>query len=177
MENLFTILVLLSLIALVIALVKPSIFKRLKPNWGRKQFALIFGCLLIFSFIGFGRVYKPIPKEETAKALPDQVSQETKQSPAETTTPLETPKVTAVSVESSPTPSASPTTKVVASPKATTTTVAAKVNCDPSYPTVCIPPPPPDLDCKDITYRNFKVLSPDPHNFDGKDKDGIGCES
>jgi len=49
-------------------------------------------------------------------------------------------------------------------------------NCDPSYPTVCIPPPPPDLDCGEITYRNFKVLQPDPHRFDG-DKDGIGCES
>ena len=49
-------------------------------------------------------------------------------------------------------------------------------NCDPSYPTVCIPSPPPDLDCKDIQYRNFKVLPPDPHRFDG-DKDGIGCES
>jgi micrococcal nuclease len=49
-------------------------------------------------------------------------------------------------------------------------------NCSPSYPTVCIPPPPPDLDCKDIPYRRFKVLPPDPHNFDG-DGDGIGCES
>jgi len=49
-------------------------------------------------------------------------------------------------------------------------------NCDPSYPTVCIQPKPPDLDCGDIPYRNFKVLPPDPHNFDG-DKDGIGCES
>lgn len=49
-------------------------------------------------------------------------------------------------------------------------------NCDPSYPTVCIPPPPPDLDCGDITYRNFTVLPPDPHRFDG-DHDGIGCES
>jgi len=48
-------------------------------------------------------------------------------------------------------------------------------NCDSAYPTVCIPPPPPDLDCKDITYRKFKVLSPDPHNFDA-DGDGIGCE-
>lgn len=50
-------------------------------------------------------------------------------------------------------------------------------NCDPSYPTVCIPPPPPDLDCGDIPYRRFQVLPPDPHNFDGSDKDGIGCES
>ncbi len=48
--------------------------------------------------------------------------------------------------------------------------------CDPSYPTVCIPPPPPDLDCADIPYRRFTVLPPDPHHFDG-DHDGIGCES
>ena len=47
-------------------------------------------------------------------------------------------------------------------------------NCDLSYPTVCIPPPPPDLDCGDIPYRRFTVLPPDPHNFDG-DGDGIGC--
>ncbi len=49
-------------------------------------------------------------------------------------------------------------------------------NCDPAYPGVCIPPPPPDLDCKDIPYRRFKVVPPDPHRFDG-DHDGIGCES
>lgn len=49
-------------------------------------------------------------------------------------------------------------------------------NCDPSYPDVCIPPYPPDLDCRDIPYKKFRVLPPDPHRFDG-DKDGIGCES
>ena len=48
--------------------------------------------------------------------------------------------------------------------------------CDPSYPTVCIPPPPPDLDCADVRYSHFKVVGRDPHNFDG-DHDGIGCES
>ncbi|SNB59995.1 thermonuclease family protein [Thermoflexus hugenholtzii] len=50
-------------------------------------------------------------------------------------------------------------------------------NCHPAYPTVCIPPPPPDLDCGDIPYRNFPVdhRYGDPHRFDG-DKDGIGCE-
>jgi len=48
-------------------------------------------------------------------------------------------------------------------------------SCDPSYPTVCIPPPPPDLDCADIPYRSFRVLPPDPHHFDGN-HDGIGCE-
>jgi micrococcal nuclease len=48
--------------------------------------------------------------------------------------------------------------------------------CDPSYPTVCIPPSPPDLDCGQIPYRRFQVVGTDPHRFDG-DNDGIGCES
>jgi micrococcal nuclease len=61
-----------------------------------------------------------------------------------------------------PTPSQAPT--------------ATASNCDPSYPTVCIPPPPPDLDCGQIGYRRFTVLPPDPHGFDG-DNDGVGCES
>jgi len=62
-------------------------------------------------------------------------------------------------------------------PRAPEATVPVGGNCDPSYPTVCIPPPPPDLDCGDIPYRRFTVLPPDPHNFDGSDNDGIGCES
>lgn len=49
-------------------------------------------------------------------------------------------------------------------------------NCDPSYPDICIPPPPPDLDCHEIEHRNFRVLPPDLHGFD-RDKDGIGCET
>jgi micrococcal nuclease len=52
--------------------------------------------------------------------------------------------------------------------------------CARSYPTVCIPPPPPDLDCGDIRARSFRVRhdvpDPDPHHFDG-DRNGIGCES
>ncbi len=48
--------------------------------------------------------------------------------------------------------------------------------CDISYPNVCIHPAPPDLDCGEINNRNFKVLSADPHGFDG-DGDGIGCDS
>ena len=49
-------------------------------------------------------------------------------------------------------------------------------NCDPSYPGVCIPPYPPDLDCGEISERRFSVIGSDPHGFDG-DNDGIGCES
>lgn len=58
----------------------------------------------------------------------------------------------------------------------TVTSNETKEECHPSYPTVCIPYPPPDLDCPDIPYRNFQVLPPDPHRFD-RDKDGVGCES
>ena len=37
-----------------------------------------------------------------------------------------------------------------------------------------------DRDCKDVPYRNFRVIynvpDPDPHHFDG-DRDGVGCEA
>jgi hypothetical protein len=49
-------------------------------------------------------------------------------------------------------------------------------NCDPSYPGVCIPPPPPNLNCPDVGYEDFAVQGRDPHGFDG-DNDGVGCES
>src|SRR5215212_3008864 len=47
--------------------------------------------------------------------------------------------------------------------------------CDPSYPDVCIPSPPPDLNCDDEGVpENFEVSGSDPHGFDGNDNDGIG---
>lgn len=61
-------------------------------------------------------------------------------------------------------------------PPATPTAAPPGTACDPSYPGVCIPPPPPDLDCGDISERRFEVVPPDPHRFDG-DGDGMGCES
>jgi len=61
-------------------------------------------------------------------------------------------------------------------PKASTDGAGGGGNCDPSYPTVCIRPPPPDLDCADVNATNFKVVGSDPHGFDG-DNDGVGCES
>jgi hypothetical protein len=56
------------------------------------------------------------------------------------------------------------------------TTLPPPNNCHPSYPTVCIPPPPPDLDCPDIPFRRFAVVGSDPHRFDA-DHDGVGCET
>jgi PKD repeat protein len=55
-------------------------------------------------------------------------------------------------------------------------TIPEEPVCDPSYPDLCIPPPPPDLDCDDVSASNFEVLPPDPHEFDGNN-DGVGCET
>ena len=51
---------------------------------------------------------------------------------------------------------------------------STSVNCDASYPDVCIASPPPDLNCDDIADKSFTVMS-HPHGFD-RDNDGIGCE-
>ena len=53
--------------------------------------------------------------------------------------------------------------------------VSSQGSCDPSYPNVCIPSPPPELDCGEITHRRFAVVGSDPHGFDG-DGDAVGCE-
>ena len=55
-------------------------------------------------------------------------------------------------------------------------TIPEEPVCDPSYPDLCIPPPPPDLGCDDVSASNFEVLPPDPHGFDGNN-DGVGCET
>ncbi|MDQ6928230.1 MAG: hypothetical protein M3159_06150, partial [Actinomycetota bacterium] len=48
-----------------------------------------------------------------------------------------------------------------------------------SYPDICIPPPPPILNCNSPELdgeTDFTVLPPDPHGFD-TNKNGIGCET
>jgi micrococcal nuclease len=87
----------------------------------------------------------------------------------------------ATSTTAPPTTTTQPPTTTTRPPTTTTTlavttTTTAQANCSPSYPDFCIPPPPPDLDCGDIGAKNFTVLSPDPHGFDGN-SDGVGCES
>lgn len=77
---------------------------------------------------------------------------------------------------------------LIATNDGSTVPLAVGQDCDPAYPTVCIEPPPPDLDCRDISENDFRVYLEtdsdvpsdltefDPHRFDGDD-DGIGCES
>ncbi len=106
--------------------------------------------------------------------------------PAATTTPAPASSSPASSAVASPIPAPPPAPKPKPTPKPKPAPrppapkpapkPAPRANCDPSYPTVCIPPAPPDLDCGDIPYDHFQVVGADPHNFDG-DHDGVGCQS
>ena len=82
--------------------------------------------------------------------------------------------------DSSVTPTATPTPVFTSTPTpmppAISPTPTPTPDCDPSYPDVCLPSPPPDLNCSDIPHKNIKVLQPDPHRLDGN-KDGVGCKS
>jgi hypothetical protein len=56
---------------------------------------------------------------------------------------------------------------------------ATAAECDPSYPDLCLPPAPPDLNCADIGVPVAVIHAPlrgatDPHKLD-PDGDGVGC--
>lgn len=148
-------------------------------------------CFLALSLIGLAladeggptSVYLPlIVQPGTPTAAPDSlpvspIAPTVTGTAARTATPPDSATVTPTSTPTSTataTPTAMPSATNTAT--ATATPVEADPDCHPSYPDICIPPPPPDLNCDDIPYRRFRVLPPDPHRFDG-DKDGIGCES
>jgi endonuclease/exonuclease/phosphatase family metal-dependent hydrolase len=74
-----------------------------------------------------------------------------------------------------PRPAPTATPQPAATPAVPTVSRQQAGNCDPAYPTLCIPIGISDLDCPDITARRFPVTGADPHRFDG-DGNGIGCE-
>lgn len=95
--------------------------------------------------------------------------------PTETSTPTITPTNTPAPTFTLK-PTIKPTQKATKVPVVIVPTSKPAQNCDASYPTVCIPPYPPDLDCGQISFKDFRVVGPDPHGFD-RDHDGIGCET
>jgi len=73
-------------------------------------------------------------------------------------------------------PASAPTATVTAFPaRAGNATRTSPPECDPAYPTVCLPPAPPRLTCAATDARNFPALPPDPHGLDS-DRDGVACE-
>jgi hypothetical protein len=91
-----------------------------------------------------------------------------------TAVPTATPTVVATAARSAATPTPPPPPAPAPAAPAQPAP-SSRAGCDPSYPTVCIPPAPPDLDCPQIPFRRFTVVGADPHRFDA-DRDGIGCE-
>lgn len=129
---------------------------------GRGRVLAVIAALVMAGCGGDG---KPSAVESGDDRLPRASTTAFSDLPPETT---EAPTTTTTTTTSPP-PTAPPATRPPA-------TAAPARNCDPSYPGVCIPPPPPDLDCGDIPFRRFQVVAPDPHGFD-RDADGVGCES
>lgn len=76
----------------------------------------------------------------------------------------------------SPTPTAVkvPTTQAPRPPKPSKSSKPPERECHPSY-SACLPIT-TDLDCGEISQRNFRVLGSDPYRLDA-DNDGIACES
>lgn len=83
-----------------------------------------------------------------------------------------------------PEATSTPTPTQSATPAATGTPATSGENCDPNYVNLCLPPPPPDLDCGDVramlraqglTVVELLPGGSDPHRLDG-DGDGRGCE-
>ena len=119
----------------------------------------------------------------TAAAATASASATTKATATSTTSATSAPATITTAASATPTtapPTATPkpptASPVPPSPTPAKPTATPANACDPSYPTVCIPAYPPDLDCGDVGFKNFKVIPPDRHGFD-RDGDGIGCES
>lgn len=98
------------------------------------------------------------------------------QPPAATQIPA--PTIVIIPQAPTPIPPAPTATQPIPTPVNTQQVLGATIPapvCDPSYPTLCLPSA-PDLNCGDIVERDFPVLPPDPHGFDGN-QDEVGCES
>lgn len=123
-------------------------------------------------------VVEPSATAAVPLPTPTTVSSTSTLAPAPTATPVPPTPVPPTATPRPPTVTPVPPAATPRPPATATPTVTSAGNCHPSYPDFCIPPPPPDLDCRDIpaSRKPFTVLQPDPHRFDS-DRDGIGCES
>lgn len=102
MNNLFVILLLVSVVALFVGLVRPEVFKKIIKEPTRKKIGLYFGGAIILFFILVGatapktdtKQKEQITKEETVPTKTEETKQETTQLPKETPETPATPAVT-----------------------------------------------------------------------------------
>lgn len=188
MSAFFTLLLLLSLVALPIGLANPAKVLPWSRTKTRRTAAITYGSAAAISLVMAGITAPETPQEQVVTPTPkqtlDATPTPTPAPPSPSPTPSPPTQALTPTPESPPAPTAEPTVEaptpepaVEAPPPEPEAVPAAEPagNCDPAYPDSCIPPPPPDLDCGDISERGFTVLEPDPHRFD-REGDGIGCE-
>jgi len=177
MSGFFTLLLLLSLLALPVGLANPAKVLPWSRTKTRRRAAITYGSVAAISLVMAGITAPETPQEQVVTPAPepmlDGTPTPTPDSPSPTPTPEPPPAPTMEPTVEAPTPEPA----VEAPPPEPEAAPADEPasNCDPAYPDSCIPPPPPDLDCGDIGERDFTVLAPDPHGFD-REGDGIGCE-
>lgn len=178
MSALFTVLLLLSLVALPIGLANPEKVLPWSRTKTRRKVAITYGSAAAICLVLAGITAPEAPQEQGVTPSPQPTLDATPspEPPSPTPTPSPTPIPAATPT---PEPPASPTAEPAAEAPPSEPEVAPSAepagSCDPAYPDSCIPPPPPDLDCGDIAERGFTVLDPDPHGFD-REGDGVGCE-
>jgi hypothetical protein len=138
-----------------------------RPPWWRQGWVLGVVGFMLGAFVGSaGQEEQPVRTVTVTSIVTSLVTRA-----ATTTTRRPTTTEPATTTTRRPRPATTTTRR----PRPPTTQPPVQ-NCDPSYPDFCIPPPPPDLNCADISGSNFTVLPPDPHRFD-REGDGLGCES
>ncbi len=142
MSYVFLTLFLLSPIALLVGLIKPSLFSKLFPS--RKKIVLAFGTLTVLSFILFGLTAPPTEKKGETKTESQQVAgEQTEASPSPSPTPTPAPSPSPVQQTSSPTTKSASIPVMKATVKPTTTTFtqsSCKYSCSG-----------PDKDCADFS--------------------------
>ena len=157
------------------------------PFWRRPIFYIPAGLLGVFVLAAiFGGDAFGVADTTSTTAVATTTSSSSTTTTAKPTTTSSSTSLATTTTSPTTTTTTKPSTTTTAKPTTTTskptttttkpTTTTSAQNCHSSYPDFCIPPPPPDLNCPDISQKNFTVLPPDPHGFD-RDKDGVGCES
>lgn len=90
------------------------------------------------------------------------------------------PPVTVTVTETAPAPPPVTVTEVAQAPPPAVTAPAAEPepagDCNPAYSGACVPTGVRDVDCTELSARDFASVGSDPYGLDGDD-DGVACES
>lgn len=146
------------------------------PTWAQVT-SWIFVAFLFIGLFG-GEDEEPEERVLLADATTSTTAVEDALPFASTTTTAEATTTTAApTTTASPTTTDPPrTTQAPTTARPTTTAARSTSSCDPNYSGACVPAFPPDVNCGDLSAKDFSSIGSDPHGLDG-DNDGVACES